>query len=806
MIQNLYYASGALSQSLLFEPDNETLSQTWDIDNLVVCASLYQIMAFSSSTLVASFPIEGTNLFNGYISSSYITGSEPSTESVDINFTTPIIPFDSNPTQNRPSVVQVNYNFTTNAVSSSFKIISLASASIGQNYATASITLASAFTDQTEARIAYDTNTYRFIAEADPLNMDQPPYLYFFSTGSTATATATNLSMVINRALSGSLASSSLDVIYASGSGANLILSGSQSGSYANGITFSTGSSNNFSLQGTMEGGTNVTVSQTSSYVDLTTGGNGSVSFNLDQELTVEVTGSNSEPFYSSDLSIYNYSTQTSIFNTSSINSNLSASFTASGLTYYTDVIATVNELPYIQLSYNTTGGIPVTPTSSLENWNNYLGITASLVVNSGSTVYLIGDQISNVVELAISSSDSELTAFKIYKGTNLTNFDLSDIAILNPGLLSSFPNLSGSNQLRSVRIQGTELTSSVAPYLVNTNLQTFNINDNRVSGSIQDILNTLPSESIESIDTSYNCLTGSIPVLSSSINLRYFSCSFNQLSGSIGSFLGCLNLIEFDCSHNALTGSITGSEDLISIQRFDASSNRLSGSFPSFVSSSVLEYLDLNTNYLTGSVPYLLDNTSLAYINYSFNQFTDEDGIYNKLFDFVNIPSSVTYYDCSYNRLSGSLIITGSSNLVSFNASNNNFTSSLDEGGNVLEGCTSLQNYVVSYNNISGTLPPLGGNISLTDFIANNNQISTVSSSFTVPPTLTNFTLENNNLTTASVDNVAAAFYTTFSPTTIFGIINVSGSGNAPPDTAAIAYFNELTASGWTIYANNYP
>jgi len=672
MIQNLYYLSGATSQSLFYEPGNNEATQTWDIDNLVVCSSLYQILAFSSSVLLASFPIEGTNLFDGYVSPSFITGSDAPFEST---FPTPVIPTASPITivdEPAPSVVQINYNFTTNVASSSFKIFSAASASVGQNYATASITLAAAFVDQTEARIEYDSTTYRFIAEAEPLNMDQPPLLYFFSTGSTANATATNLSAVINRALSGSLASSSLDVIYASGSGAVLVLSGSQSGSYANGITLSTGSSNNFSLQGTMGGGTNVTVSETASFVDLSTGGYGMININLGNELLIEVTGSNNGGlFYSSSLSVYNVSTQTSTLSTSSVNSNLSASFTASGLTYYTDVVASVNDLPYIQLTYSTQSGIPVTPTSSLENWNSYLGITASLVVNSGSTVYLIGEQISNALQLFISSSDSKLIGFEIYKGTNLTDFYLSDSTVLTYGLLNSFPDLSGSYQLQNIVINGTQLTSSTAPYLVNTNLQTLNVSNNKLSGSIQHILNTTPSQSIQTIDVSHNFLTGSVPVLSSSLNLSYFDCSYNQLSGGLASFEGCFSLIDFDCSNNALTGSIIGFGDLISIKNFNCSNNNITGSIPELSGSVLLETFTGNNNNLIGDIPNLSYNKYLEAIGLDYNYLTGSipylgdtplqsfSVANNLLTDYVSgsISSSLVYFNAANNLLSQSAV-----------------------------------------------------------------------------------------------------------------------------------------------------
>jgi hypothetical protein len=138
-------------------------------------------------------------------------------------------------------------------------------ATVGNIYATGSGVIASQFADQTEARITYNGNTYRFIAESDPVNTNQPPYLYFFSTGSTAAGTATNLAAAINGALSGSTASASIDILKASTSTGTLILSGSNAGTTVNGVTLSTGSGASFSTLITLGGGANLS-SQTAAF------------------------------------------------------------------------------------------------------------------------------------------------------------------------------------------------------------------------------------------------------------------------------------------------------------------------------------------------------------------------------------------------------------------------------------------------------------------------------------------------------------------------------------------------------------
>ena len=146
---------------------------------------------------------------------------------------------------------------------------------VGSIFATGSGTLASAFTDGTEARITYSGNLYRFQASGNPIpENDVDGKLYFFSTGSNAAGTATNLAASINGALSGSSASASIDIIKASTNSAVLILSGSLVGAYANGITLATGSGIDFSTQITLAGGVNTTTQTTSFVIETLAWGN----------------------------------------------------------------------------------------------------------------------------------------------------------------------------------------------------------------------------------------------------------------------------------------------------------------------------------------------------------------------------------------------------------------------------------------------------------------------------------------------------------------------------------------------------
>jgi hypothetical protein len=59
-MQELYYASASASLTLLKEDKTIT---NFTVTNLIVCSSLYEIIAFTGSTQLVSFPIGNTNLY-----------------------------------------------------------------------------------------------------------------------------------------------------------------------------------------------------------------------------------------------------------------------------------------------------------------------------------------------------------------------------------------------------------------------------------------------------------------------------------------------------------------------------------------------------------------------------------------------------------------------------------------------------------------------------------------------------------------------------------------------------------------------
>jgi hypothetical protein len=161
----------------------------------------------------------------------------------------------------------------TRIISSSANISTYATANVtsqpivGTVFATGSATLVAA-TDNIEYRITYGSSIYRFIAQGNPIPQDDVDgNLYFFSTGSSAASTVANLTGSINRALSGSLASASVNIVQATSNGTTvLILSGSAAGTVYNGLTLATGSAGTYTTLITLGGGVDTAGSISSSF------------------------------------------------------------------------------------------------------------------------------------------------------------------------------------------------------------------------------------------------------------------------------------------------------------------------------------------------------------------------------------------------------------------------------------------------------------------------------------------------------------------------------------------------------------
>ena len=184
--------------------------------------------------------------------------------------------------------------------------------STGNEFATGSVELLAAFADNQEARIVYSGTTYRFVGSGNPLpDDDTDGNVYFFSTGSDAAGTVTNLVSEINTAAALS------SIVDATADSATLILSASSAGTDFNGLLFQTSSATDastFSSVITLAGGTNTTTATTSSF-ELETLGKGAIYNNS--------TAASVAALQNSDSSLVSGSSDNVRFEISNVNTSL---------------------------------------------------------------------------------------------------------------------------------------------------------------------------------------------------------------------------------------------------------------------------------------------------------------------------------------------------------------------------------------------------------------------------------------------------------------------------------------------------
>jgi len=264
----------------------------------------------------------------------------------------------------------------------------------------------------------------------------------------------------------------------------------------------------------------------------------GLISLNLNDTYSIQLTGSGL--YYSASIVLVDNSTNTTAINVSSTNTPITASFSASIINSYT-LTATTQTFPTLLLTYTSSTAFPVSPTSSLDAWNFYLGTFADQVVLAGSSSYIIGGNLLS--EDIISISGSQLNRISTFGLTGLISCSISASA------LTSFPSITGSSNLSYYRVKNQPITESTPnlssfPYILYVD-----ISRNSLSGSITSFSSSLY---IDTFMCNNNALTGSIPSLGSNYNLTYFDCRTNKLS-NYTSGSAYASLIYFDAGVNQL-------------------------------------------------------------------------------------------------------------------------------------------------------------------------------------------------------------------------------------------------------------
>nr|GEX92025.1 probable LRR receptor-like serine/threonine-protein kinase At4g36180 [Tanacetum cinerariifolium] len=195
--------------------------------------------------------------------------------------------------------------------------------------------------------------------------------------------------------------------------------------------------------------------------------------------------------------------------------------------------------------------------------------------------------------------------------------------------------------------------------------------------------------------------------------------------SGSLTSNLNLPYLTTLDLTNNYFTGSIPGSfSKLTRLTRFSLSSNSFNESIPDSVNSfpDSLEELYLDNNNLHGPVPHSLNTLqNLKRLELQNNQLS------NSLPELTQL-TSLYFLDVSNNLISGELPASFPANIIQVTMRNNTLQGNIP--ATLLKDSVYLQVLDLSYNNLTGTLPPeLFTHPSLQQLTLSNNNLKWVPS-----------------------------------------------------------------------------
>lgn len=336
----------------------------------------------------------------------------------------------------------------------------------------------------------------------------------------------------------------------------------------------------------------------------------------------------------------------------------------------------------------------------------------------------------------ALDLSNNFLTGFNqqpvVLPWVNLKTCDLSSNMIQGP-----LPIPPPSTVLYDV--SNNMLTGEVSNFFCNmSSLKTFDLSDNRLSGTIPDCLNNhacsslsvlslrnnsfhgiIPqicsnggASNLSLIDLSYNKLQGQLPrSLSKCMMLAELAISNNQITDSFPSWLGSLPQLKLlILRHNRFHGRIKkpemGMDQFAKLQVIDLSSNDFSGVLPSdyifgwnamesAIESGGLKYMSANWDASLSS-GYQFSRSDTYKITITFKGADIYYGAINDNFAFVDLSNNS--FEGEISEFFGDL-----KTIHSLNLSNNMLTGRIPSS---LGNLTALESLDLSRNKLSGEIP----------------------------------------------------------------------------------------------------
>ena len=226
--------------------------------------------------------------------------------------------------------------------------------------------------------------------------------------------------------------------------------------------------------------------------------------------------------------------------------------------------------------------------------------------------------------------SGNKISVLTETKNSNAT-VSKFEIVLLGSCNLSIFPSfLKYQKKLQMIGLWGNQIIGQIPQWVMNTStesLASMNLSYNSLTGFDQSPPIILSWVRPVSLDLSHNMLKGSVPIPPPTI--IGYDFSYNELSGEISSLFCNVSLIKYlDLSHNQLTGMLPTCLEKVSnsLSGLNLKNNYFHGTLPRLGTNGCdLKEIDLSQNQLQGPLPQSLANcTKLEILNLGNNKLSD--------------------------------------------------------------------------------------------------------------------------------------------------------------------------------------
>ena len=315
--------------------------------------------------------------------------------------------------------------------------------------------------------------------------------------------------------------------------------------------------------------------------------------------------------------------------------------------------------------------------------------------------------------------------------------------------LLSLYQNTDGANwssqrgwnvDNKPCKWEGIVCTEGTQKYV-----KTISLTDNNLSGTLPKELDSLSK--LESLDLSWNQLSGLLPEWNNMTALQTLYLYTNQLSGPLPKWNNMTTLRYLSLSDNQLSGPLLEWNNMTALQSLELSHNQFNGDLPEWNNMTSLQGLYLSHNQLSGPLPEWKSMTALRYLFLSTNQLN------GSLPSEWGNMSELRSLELDNNQLTGPLPPEwGNLKLFRLSLVTNSLSGSLPPQWNTMDN---LEGLYLNHNHLSGNIPKEWSHFnSLYTLLLHHNQLSSE-----IPPEFTSSSLRkfevNYNMLTAVSDDI---------------------------------------------------